>query len=85
MIEMKDCKLLFDSGTLTKAYVAPNHMGKGYIVLFDYVSKGLVSDRRRILRSQRSEEAKAFKRLESAVNAVKAIGFNSVTIIDLHS
>lgn len=83
MIELRDAKLLFDAGSLMSAYIQKDALLDGYVVLFDQV-KGKKSVRV-VYRNKRSDDVKVFKRLDSAVNAVKTIGFDSVTITGLHT
>lgn len=79
MIGLKDSKLLFSAGSLKCAYIQNDALAGGYVVLFDQTNGKKV-----VYRNQRSEEPKIFKKLDSAVNAVKAIGFDSVTVCKLH-
>lgn len=81
MLEMKWAKVLFESGALSAAYIQHDSLSGGYIVLFDRYLEG--SEVRTVYRSQRLNEPKVFKNVESALNLVKSIGFNSVTVCKL--
>lgn len=81
MLEMKEAKILFDSGGLKDARIMNEPISKGWIILFaKKEGKSWINDN---YTSRRSESHKAFKDLRSAVNTVKKIGFNEVQIYDL--
>lgn len=74
-MEVKELKLLFDSGALNKATVCRNLMGGGYMVIF----KGKGNDH--VLSGQRTNgEGRVFKTIDAAVQNVNKIGFQEITI-----
>lgn len=81
MIELKEAKMLFDAGVLVTAFIKKDELFGGYVILFDQM-KGKEAFRV-VYRNQRTKDAKVFKHLDSAVNAVKMIGFRNATLCDL--
>lgn len=81
MLELKWAKVLFRSGALKAAYIQHDSVSGGYVVLFDR----MLDDNkvRTVFRSQRVEGPKVFKNIESALNLVKSVGFDSVTVCKL--
>ena len=78
MLELKWAKLLFESGALSAAYIQNDSLSGGYVVLFDRLLEG--NKVRTVFRSQRLNEPKVCKNVESALDLVKSIGFDSVTV-----
>ena len=75
-MELKDLRLLFDGGALTKATITKDIMGNGYIVTVD--AKG---GNQHIISGQRTKgEPRVFKSIDAAVKNVSDIGFKHVLV-----
>ena len=81
MLELKWAKVLFRSGALKAAYIQHDSVSGGYVVLFDRMLDD--NKLKTVFPSQRVEGAKIFKKVESALNLVKSVGFDSVTVCKL--
>lgn len=75
-MELKDLRILFDSGVLTSATVSPNILGGGYIVTI--IGK---NNKQYVISRQRSKsEARIFKSIDAAVKNTHDIGFKTITV-----
>jgi len=75
-LELKDLRMLFDSGVLTKATITPNIMGNGYIVTVD-----AKNNKQYIISGQRSKgKPRVFKSIDAAAKNANYIGFQVVTV-----
>lgn len=84
MLEMKEAKLLFESGGLRKAKIVDDPMSEGWIILFEKKDANNGNKWSDIAyTTRRLGCAKDFKDLKAAVNVVKKIGFNSVEVCNL--
>ena len=72
---MKQAKMLFNEGVFNDVYIVTDDMIGGFAVVFEKKNGEEVA-----LRTQRDDSPKVFKEVDSAINAVRSIGFNSVRI-----
>lgn len=75
-MQLKDLRILFDSGVLTKATITNNILGQGYIVTVSAKDKKQYN-----LCGQRTQgEPRVFKSIDAAVRNISDIGFREVTV-----
>lgn len=72
-MQLKDLRLLFDSGAVKKSVVIRFPMGEGYLLMVD----------KHVLQSQRGGE-RIFKTIDAAIESSLKIGFK-VTTVDLRA
>ena len=75
-MELKELRMLFDSGVLIKAIITKNIMGDGYIVSIDGKN-----NKHYVISSQRTKgEPRVFKSIDAAAKNANDVGFQTVTI-----
>ena len=75
-MELKDLKMLFDSGVLIKAIITTNIMGDGFIV-----SISAKNNKHYVVSGQRTKgEPRVFKSIDAAAKNATDIGFREVLI-----
>lgn len=77
-MELKELKVIFDTGALKSAVVTPAAMEKGYMLI--------VKDRankEHIMLAQRSEkhEPRIFKSIDAAINNASKVGFKEIKVV----
>lgn len=78
MLEIKEAKMLFDEGVLVSARVETNLLLGGFNIAL-YRKNGEVS----YIRTQRVKEPKKYMEVDSAIRAVRSIGFREVAISNI--
>ena len=76
-MELKELKVIFDSGGLKSVTIKQAPMAQGYILIAQTTSKKV-----HVMTSQReeSEVPRAFKTIDAAVSNAQKIGFQKVTV-----
>jgi hypothetical protein len=76
-MELKELKIIFDSGALKNAVVTPVPMADGYNVHFmDSKNKVINMTAQRC----KKEEPRIFKSIDAAVANIKKVGFKNIQI-----
>ncbi|MFS1506247.1 hypothetical protein BCU13_023230 [Vibrio lentus] len=69
IMQIRDLILLFEAGSLRKAKVIQEPMGKGYLLMLD----------KYVLQTQRGGE-RVFKTIDAACESASKVGFKSVVV-----
>ena len=76
-MEIRDARLLFDAGALSKCLVIPSTLGEGFEVV---VFKKELGDRGGLSISTKRGGTRQFKTVDAALKIAGEIGFSSVEI-----